>query len=120
MPTKNEIERAEKLLPDGKPRYVRCYDNGGKTADAYTVVFTGNYTKWTHGEHWVLGMSGNPFYPTGICMLNSYRYLIDYPTYSHLGKKIGFKKLPEDCQKAVLQDYVYLWNIKQHPLYRED
>ena len=113
-------ERQERLLPEGTPRYIRCYDNGGETYDRYTVVFTGNYTSKTAGEHWVLGMSSNPFYPTGFGMTDSYTKLIDYPTYSHLGKKIKFETLPEDCQKLVLMRYVYLWDLTKHPLYKED
>ena len=34
----NKTQRKENLLPQGTPRYVRCYDNGGETADRYTVV----------------------------------------------------------------------------------
>lgn len=32
-------------------------------------------------------------------------------TYSHLGKKIKFADLPEDCQKLVMKDYLYLWDF---------
>ena len=27
--------RVTRLLPGGVPRYVRCYDNGGETADHF-------------------------------------------------------------------------------------
>jgi hypothetical protein len=29
---------------------------------------------------------------------------IDYPTYKHLGKKISFDDLPEQCQQLVMDD----------------
>lgn len=106
------MDRKEKLMPNGIPKYVRCYDNGGRTADQYTVVFTGRYRHKTGNEFWVLGMNKYPFHPQGIGMHLTYPYQIDYPTYGHLGKKIKFTDLPEDCRKAVLQDYVYLWDIK--------
>src|SRR5215204_3932233 len=32
--------KREKLLPDGVPRYVCLYDNGGVTTERYTAVFT--------------------------------------------------------------------------------
>jgi len=59
-------ERTERLLPNGVPRYIRCYDNGGKTADRYTVCYTGNYRGKTKGWHDYVGMSGAPFHPQGI------------------------------------------------------
>lgn len=115
-----KLERKNNLLPDGKPRYIRCYDNNGETADRYTVIFTGRYTYKTGGAFWNLAMSANPFDPQGIGQHGESEDIIDYPSYKHLGKKIKFENLPEDCQKLVLSDYVYLWDIKDHPYYTED
>lgn len=112
--------RSERLLPDGKPRYIRCYDNNGETADRYTVVYTGRYKQKTGGAFWYVGMSGKPFHPLGIGQHGESETQIDYPTYGHLGKKIKFDDLPEDCRHLVLRDYVYLWDIKDHSLYREN
>jgi hypothetical protein len=122
--THSRLKRIHALLPAGFPRYVRIYDNGGLdvaggSADRYTVVFTGNYTRQTGGGHWVLGMSGAPFWPQGICLHASYREVIDarrgWPVAvgraCHLGRRIGFQDLPTDCQRAVLQDYCYLWDL---------
>jgi hypothetical protein len=38
-----------------------------------------------------------------------------------LGVRIRFEDLPEDCQKCVLQDYEYLWDLKpeEHPMARD-
>lgn len=104
-----QIERKERLLPGGKPKYVRCYDNGGRSFDRYTVVFTGRY-KNDHSYEYV-GMSAHPFHPQGFGQHGEHTQPIDYPTYSHLGKKISFDQLPEDCKKCVLQDYKENWNI---------
>lgn len=104
-------KRVESLLPGGIPKYVRCYDNGGETADRYTVVFTGNYTRKTGGEHWYVGMSGNPFHPLGIGIHESSRTQIDRPSYGHLGKKIKFDDLTENCKLCVLQTYKELWDL---------
>ena len=114
---KNLIDRRARILPDGKPRYVHCYDNGGGdkekgTFDRYTVVFTGRYRQKTGGEFWYLGMSTYPFHPQGFGQHGGSQTQIDYPTYGHLGKKIKFEQLPEDCQKCVLQTYEDLWDLK--------
>jgi hypothetical protein len=125
MPAKTQQARTARLLPDGVPRWIRCYDNGGETCDRYTVVFTGRYTHKTGGEHCYLGMSGSPFHPQGVCMHGSDFRQIDTIAKSgrghcwppalgrknHLGKRIPFANLPTDCQRAVLQDYCELWNI---------
>ena len=123
--TKRELQRQESLLPNGIPKKVRIYDNGGTlkdgTIDRITVVFTGNYNNigWKpRGKvrrdncHPVVGMSETPFHPQGFCIHNTYPNMIDRPTYSHLGRKIKFEDLNEDCQKVVLADYKELWNLK--------
>ena len=106
IPTKRE----ESLLPGGRPKYVRCYDNGGETLDRYTVVFTGRYRHKTGGEFWHLGMNSQPFH--GIGQHGQSDTQIDYPAYAHLGRKIAFGDLPEDCRRLVLQTYCYLWDIR--------
>ena len=104
--------RTECLLPGGVPRYIRCYDNGGESFDRYTVVFTGRYKHKTGGAFWYVGMSDNPFHPQGFGQHGeSTDNQIDWPTYGHLGKKIKFQDLPEDCQKLVQDNYRYLWDL---------
>ena len=111
------LSRTERLLPGGVPRYIRVYDNGGETIDRYTVVFTGRYRHKTGGWSWHLGMSGAPFHPQGFVQRGSSPQRIDWPAYEHLGKKIKFANLPDDCQKLVRNDYLYLWDL---PGGRED
>ncbi len=121
MPTAKQIqkkqERKARLIPNGVPRYIRCYDNGGHerpngTADRYTVVYTGNYAGKTKGWHDYVGMSGAPFHPQGIGMHGQTEHQpCDRPSYGHLGKKIKFTDLPIDCQKLVMQDYLYYWSF---------
>lgn len=110
--------RVDAFVKDGAPKKLRIYDNGGKTADRYTVVFTGRYLKMTMGEIWVLGMGVHPFHPQGIGTHLTYREPPDVPSYKHLGKKIQFADLPEDCRKCVLQDYRYLWDLPINALGR--
>lgn len=109
----------ETLLPGGKPKHVRVYDNGGRSIDRYTVVFTGNYRTLglKRGErpqmwHQVLAMNARPTHPQGFGQHLKYQEIIDYPTYGHLGKKIKFDDLPEECQSVVLADYKVLWGLE--------
>lgn len=108
--TEKQKERFDRLLPDSKPRYIRCYDNGGETIDRYTVAYTGHYPRKTKGWFDYVGMNSQPFHGVGMHGQNEFNQ-IDRPTYSHLGKKIKFSDLPEQCQKLVMQDYLYLWDF---------
>lgn len=116
-----DFDRANRLLPDGKPRYVRCYDNGGKTADSYTVVFTGRYRQKTGGVFWDVCMSRDPFHPQGIGMRGETKIQIDRSNGNwppaigrkcHLGRRISFDDLPDRCRELVLRDYKYLWGLE--------
>jgi hypothetical protein len=90
--------RAKKYL-DGAPRQVvAIYDNGGKTWDRYTVVYSEPYDNRCPRMLECLGMSGNPFHPQGF---GQHASAIRGP---HLGRLIHWKDLPADCQRAVLQD----------------
>ena len=71
---KKTANRIKSLLPNGLPRYVRCYDNGGKTFDRFTVVFSGNYRSIPNRrcrakngplDFQNVGMSESPFHPQG-------------------------------------------------------
>lgn len=108
--------RREKFLPNGWPRWVRCYDNGGKTIDRYCAIFTGRYGHLTGNETWLLFMSNSPFSPQGIGTHGSLSYN-QRPDWQHkpFGKAIGFLDLPKDCQYCVLRDYVYLWGLVADP-----
>lgn len=94
-----------KLTPeqlDDVATKIACYDNGGKSADRYTVAYLEDVQDqpWVRGrkQYSCVGMSAEPFHPQGVgqhstCMLGR-----------HLGKKIAFADLPEDCQRLVLRD----------------
>ena len=102
-------KRTERLMPNGIPKYVRCYDNGGKSFDRYTIVFTGNFK----GRDCCLYLSAseNPFHPQGFGQHGDSNTIIDKPTYSHLGKKVKFKDLPKNAQTFVINDYKSIWFI---------
>lgn len=78
---------------------IKCYDNGGKTIDRYTVAFPfDHFYRDTVKFYQCVFMNSEPFHPQGVgshgdCQLGP-----------HLGKPIKFKDLPNDCQKLVIQD----------------
>lgn len=96
---------------DGVPKYIRLYDNGGKTADRYFCQFT--HRKGECFPH--LMMSEHPFSPQGVGIHgdaagnNCQPY--DRPSYSHLGKKTRWEFLPPDVQRCIMQDYVEYWGV---------
>lgn len=116
---KTIAERIERLMPGGIPKYIRAYDNGGESFDRYTVVYTGNYNnigvkKRTYNprqSYLYVGMSEHPFAPSGFGQHGETDSIIDRPAYGHLGKKITFNELPEDCKKLVVSDYKDLWEL---------
>ena len=122
MPTHTK-KRRESLLPGGVPRYVRCYDNGGETADRYTVVFSGRHTSARIDRVFpYVGMSTCPFHPQGFgqhgetrdkpCDVDRWGFPAAMGRKGHLGRRIPFAELPEDCRKLVMQDYLELWDLK--------
>jgi hypothetical protein len=107
-------KRTAAFLPEGKPRWVHLYDNGGRSFDRYTAVMTGRYAdKFNARPGFTIGvgMSAHPFHPQGFGQHFENRARIDWPTYGHLGKKIKFEDLPVDCQRLVLDDYAALWDL---------
>jgi hypothetical protein len=116
-----KTNRNANLMPNGVPKWVRCYDNEGKTADRYTVCFTGRYKKEDRSFiH--LGMSASPFHPQGIgqhgettlkpCDVDGWGFPPMMGKMNHLGRRIRFKDLPSDCQKLVISDYKHLWRLE--------
>lgn len=102
---------------------VRIYDNSRASVDRYTVCYPAYRLKpiariigddapdksnsvW-EASGWVctyLVMSSAPFHPQGVCQHGEHWKAIDRPSHKHLGKRITFDQLPEDCQTSVLQD----------------
>lgn len=76
---------------------IRCYDNGGKTVDRYTVVYMDDPER-NKGTYAARGMTAEPFHPQGIGM-----FCTAQPG-RHLGRRIAFKELPGDCQRLVCAD----------------
>ena len=124
MKTKTLQDRLARLMPAGVPRYIRAYDNGGETADRYTVCFTGRAATIRVSNfaatYPYLVMSAAPFHPLGIGLHGEMQ---DRPLDTrrgwappigrkcHLGRRIRFQELPEDCRRLVLSDYREIWRL---------
>lgn len=119
--------RWAQLMPNGVPRYVRAYDNGGVDAggsiDNYTVVFTGRAApdklqgcpdQWPY-----LAMNGAPFHGFGQhghtnhqpCDVNKQGWAPAVGRKNHLGTRINFADLPDDCRRLVIDDYMAIWRL---------
>jgi len=99
----NRARRLRKSYPKG---VVGVYDNGGKSADRYTVVFAPFVSPHDGNLYWqYLAMSSAPFHPQGVGLSGE--------TCGHrpgvgagsgwgnaCGRVIEFEELPADCQKA--------------------
>ena len=88
-----------------RPKHIRIYDNGGTdaggTMDRYTVVYMAEPYYRPHHPHYLttfnsLGMNSQPFHGIG-------QHGPAMPG-SHLGKRIKWEDLPQQCQQAVIQD----------------
>src|SRR3990170_4830258 len=85
---------------------IRCYDNGGKTADRYTVCYPAvrDPESASGAYHPYVGMSADPFAPQGVCQHGDTVQPIDWPRSRHLGTAITIDELPIDCQQVIKQD----------------
>ncbi|HNC58613.1 MAG TPA: hypothetical protein PLP33_24510 [Leptospiraceae bacterium] len=114
--------RLARLIPNGIPRWIRVYDNGGESIDRYTVVFTKKIPGYSKFWYPYLAMSSFPYHPQGFGQHGESQYkTIDVNKWgfspalgkkNHLGTRIKFEDLPEDCQKLTINDYRYYWNLE--------
>lgn len=76
---------------------IRCYDNGGKTLDRYTVVYL-DFPERERGVFECVGMSARPFDPQGFGQHSAAM------CGRHLGARVPFCMLPKDCRALVMAD----------------
>lgn len=83
---------------------LRCYDNGGKTADRYTII----PPRWARKDYgqgfcaygWpAIGCSAAPFHPQGIG-----QHCGAEPG-PHLGRRVHWSTLPADVQRFARQAF---------------
>lgn len=94
--------RSSARWTEGAPEYVlACYDNGGKTADRYTVLFGGSITSDRLLEQrkvFALFLSEHPSHPQGVSMWDECQA---WDRSVH-GKHVRWLDLPEQVRKHVM------------------
>ena len=91
--------------------------------DRYTAVFSGRHSMARTNRVWpYLAMNSAPFHPQGFgqhgetkdkpCDTDRWGFAAAMGRKNHLGRRIPFGDLPEDCRKLVMQDYLELWDLK--------
>lgn len=79
---------------------LRIYDNGGKTADRYTIIPPRWAKAHKDGALWeAIGASAQPFHPQGIGQHTSAM------PGKHLGRRIRWDALPADVQEFARQSF---------------
>ena len=95
FPSKAEI-RQDHIHGSGDVNHaVSVYDNGGKTADRYTVVFD-DQPERGRGMYAALGLSEHPGNPQGVSEFTTAM------KGRHLGKRVQFRQLPAEVQNHVI------------------
>jgi hypothetical protein len=93
-------------------KYIKCFDNGGATLDRYMVVFTKRIGDRSTGYYPYASMSAHPYH--GFGQHGDFNtYIWPMRSTKHLGKRIAFEDLPEDCQKLVSDDYQDYYGSEQ-------
>jgi len=90
------------VMVNGKKYSCRIYDNGGETADRYTACFRAQRTSDGTKYYPYIGFGESPFHPQGIGYHSDSQEKIDG---KHLGKRISFDSLNDDCKKMILQEF---------------
>src|SRR5690606_34288569 len=111
--------------PGGEPRHVRCYDDGGASADRFTVIFTGRYRSRTGGAGVGIAASAHPYHPQGVGMTFEFTAPPDVVGNSwggpalgrrcHLGRRVSFASLPPDVQRFARTVYRDIWALPEGP-----
>lgn len=89
---------------------LRCYDNGGKTADRYTVMPPRSAWRMYRADRgtWdAIGASAEPFHPQGFG-----QHTTAQPG-RHLGRRVPLESLPADVQRFAKQSFPEFFNDKE-------
>jgi hypothetical protein len=81
---------------------LRCYDNGGKTWDRYTIVpprWAKDEREHAPGTFMAIAASEHPFHPQGFG-----QHTAAMPG-AHLGKRVCWSGLPPDVQQFARQSF---------------
>lgn len=100
------MSRSEKILVGRQRHFIKCFDNGGKSYDRYTVFYHPVRYELHPGckrtYYPYIGMSEDPFHPQGFGQHGECP--MPPKEGKALGHRIKFADLPQPCQRAVLLD----------------
>jgi len=101
---KQNFKRLRSNYPKG---ICGIYDNGGRSADRYTVVFNPYLDTNDSNVYWnYLAMSAAPFHPQGVglsgCTVNMRPGSGGKGWGNACGKTINWDDLPADCKQAAM------------------
>ena len=92
-------------MAKNKSVVIECWDNGGKTADRFTIAISGLMSVEDEPYTYFLGASKNPYHPQGVGQHSNEMPVSEYESFrggwQHLGKRVMFTDLPEEVQKFV-------------------
>ncbi len=89
------------------PRFLRIYDNGGKSVDRYTAIDS-RPCKAPNGSHYYLyvAFNGCPTHPTyGFWQHGELSTLPPLRKAFDIDKRVSFARLPDICQTLLLQEF---------------
>lgn len=82
---------------------LRCFDNGGKTCDRYTIIpprWAGAQWRENYLGSWqAIAANAEPYHPQGFGMH------VSAAPGPHLGKRVHWDTLPADVQKFARQSF---------------
>jgi hypothetical protein len=81
---------------------LRCYDNGGKTCDRYTIIpprWAREYRECAARCFTAIACNDEPFHPQGFGQHTS------AAAGGHLGRRVKWSALPGDVQKFARQSF---------------
>jgi len=96
-------------MSKNKSIIIECWDNGGKTADRYTIAISGIQEYGDRQYTIILGASAQPFHPQGVGQHAAEILTAAHKKGSnkHLGKRIDWYELPPDVQRFVRGELNY-------------
>lgn len=98
--------RAPKRFIEGAPKeLIAVYDNGGKTLDRYTAVYSDSFLY--RGQWWTFyrGMSEDPFSPGGYGIMGEIsRYDLSAYRNRVYRQYVSYDSLPEQVKKSIELD----------------
>lgn len=81
---------------------LRCYDDGGRTFDRYTIIpprWAREYRERAPGQFTAIGASENPFHPQGFG-----QHVAATPG-PHLGRRVAWSDIPPNVQAFARQSF---------------